>query len=143
MKTTLTHDTLECNRKKSSGASLMLYGLLDPLWNPNHPSPVLEILLRDPHGRFRNAFGNLLSSYYKEIGTPDQLSQYEEDYEDRESDFERRVQAGEITIAKGSRAIMQGLCWTAIEELQNEEHRDAVLAERLREFVDILCVVVS
>lgn len=141
MKTTLTDDTLECNWRQSNSASLKLDGLLDALWNPDHPSPLLEILLRDPRGRFRTGFANFLRWYYKEIGTPDQLSQYEEDYEDRESDFERRVQAGEITIAKGSRAIMQGLCWTAIEELQNEEHRDALLAERLREFVDILCLV--
>ena len=141
---TLTYDdTLECNLEISNSASLILDRLLDGLWNPNQTSPLLEVLLRDPHDRFRTAFANFLHCFFKEIGTADELTQHEQDCKTRDEEYRRQIQDGDLTHAEANREIVRALCWTATRELEFEEHLDAMLASKLREFVDIRRILAS
>ncbi len=112
--------------KHSNSASRMLYSL-----------PYLLL------GCFRTGLANFLESFFKDIGTGDELREYQEERETRDANFNRRIQDDEITQEEADTEIAQAFWWTAISELQGAEYCDAPFAAKLREFVSIRQILVS
>lgn len=120
------------------------YNILKEMWK--HSTSAYQMLFSLPQeslSRVRTGLRTYIEWLLDETGDAEEIDQFGEGCTARDVFCDERISDGEITHEEAHREVASAIWWDAIKETQFQEHMDALLAGKLREFINIRDVLVG
>lgn len=120
------------------------YSVLKEMWK--HSTSACQMLFSLPQeylSRVRTGLHTYVEWLLHETAEAEEIDQFGDDYKARDVFCDERIRDGVITQEEAQREVASAIWWDAIKETQFQEHMDALLASKLREFINIRDVLVA
>ena len=114
------------------------YNVFKETWK--HSTSAFQMLFDLPQAslpRVRTGLHAYVEWLLHETADEEEIDQFGDDYKARDVFCDERIRDGEITQEEAHREVASAIWLDAIKETQFQEHMDALLAVKLREFINI------
>ena len=120
------------------------YNVLKEMWQ--HSTSAYQMLFSLPQEALmsvRTGLRQYIEWLLVETADAEEVDQFSDDYKARDVFCAERIRDSAITQEEAQREVASAIWWDAITETQFQEHMDALLASKLREFINIRDVLVA